>query len=45
MRGIKYESLLLLERCRGDLCKYVSVVPFWIALITLDPKLLISGYG
>jgi hypothetical protein len=26
MRGLKYESLLLLERCRGDLCKYVNVV-------------------
>lgn len=26
MTGIKYESLLLLERCRGNLCECIKIV-------------------
>lgn len=45
MTGIKYESLLLLERCRGDLCECINILLSWIALRRLGSKLLISGYG
>jgi hypothetical protein len=42
---MKYESLLLLERSRGDLCECINVVLSRMTLRLLDLKLMMSGYG